>query len=114
VNILDGLIQAVEVVAVAASSRAGGAASSSGAGSTFEGLVVRGVSVTSGDQSVAPNTRISLPGVGYVILNEQVRSGDGATSSGIRVNMIRVILTNALTGARVGEIVVGSASSAVN
>ena len=113
VEILGGLIQAAELVAVAASSRDASGAASSARGSTFENLVVRGVTMASGDEEVAPNTRVSLPGVGYVVLNEQRRSGDGRTSSGITVNMIHVVLTNALTGAKVGDIVVGSASSAV-
>jgi hypothetical protein len=37
----------------------------------FDDLVVNGVPVTVGDAAVAPNTRFPLPGVGYVILNEQ-------------------------------------------
>jgi hypothetical protein len=36
------------------------------------------------------------------------------SSSGITVNMIHVVLVDALTGAQTGEIVVGSASSSVN
>lgn len=112
-SILSGLITATEVVAVAASSVGGGTAQSSAAGSTFEDLVVRGVTVVSGDQPLAPNTRMSLPGVGYVVLNEQIESGDGWSSSGITVNMIHVVLTNALTGVKTGEIIVGSASSRV-
>jgi len=27
--------------------------------------------MTSGDGAIAPNTRVNLPGVGYVVLNEQ-------------------------------------------
>lgn len=113
IELLGGVIVAKEVVAMATSGRDGSSARSDANGSTFEDLVVNGVAVTSGDETVAPNTRIDLPGVGYVVLNEQVRSGDGSTSSGITVTMIRVALTDALTGAQVGEIVVGSASSAV-
>ena len=113
VNILNGLIRAAEVVAVATSGRDGSSAWSNGLGSTFEDLVVGGVRVVSGDRTVAPNTRMSLPGVGYVVLNEQRRTGNGSTSSGITVNMIHVFLKNALTGSTVGEIIVGSASSRV-
>lgn len=75
---------------------------------------------------MAPNTRINLPGVGYVVLNEQLRSGDGWSSSGIAVNMIHVVLQSVTGGSctilgclpgvltTTGEIIVGSASSGVN
>src|SRR3989475_7878553 len=52
-------------------------------------LVVNGVQVTTfGDATVAPNTRITLPGVGYVVLNEQLPTGDGVHASGLTVNQI--------------------------
>jgi len=108
VNLLSGLITADGVVAVA-SSWIGGATGSDAEGSSLANLVVNGASVS----DPAPNTRMDLPGVGYVILNEQIRSGDGVTTSGITVNMIHVVLLDALTGAQTGEIIVGSASSAV-
>ncbi len=63
--------------------------------------------------AAAPNTTLALPGVGYVILNEQIPTGDGVTTTGITVNMIHVVLQNALTGVQTGEIIVGSATSAV-
>ncbi|HMG17372.1 MAG TPA: choice-of-anchor P family protein, partial [Gemmatimonadales bacterium] len=67
------------------------------------------------------NTRMTLPGVGYVLLNEQRPSGDGVTTSGMTVNMIHVVLQEPvlgllgqITGYRtVGNIVVGSATSSV-
>ena len=64
----------------------------------------------------APNTRMDLPGVGYVVFNEQIPTGDGVTSSGITVNMIHVVLQQlGLFGYETtGEIIVGSASSGVN
>ena len=111
VNILNGLIVAQQVVAVASSYVGGGTAASDAAGSSLLGLRVAGVSL--GDVTPAPNTRMNLPGVGYAILNEQVVTGDGLTSSGITVNMIHVVLQDALTGFKTGEITVGSARSAV-
>ncbi|MGH7699666.1 MAG: choice-of-anchor P family protein [Gemmatimonadales bacterium] len=120
INILSGLITAQEVIAVAASGRDGTSAWSNSYGSTFEDLVVNGVAVTTGDAAVAPNTRIDVPGVGYVVLNEQVRTGDGVSSSGITVNMIHVVLESTVTDllggtttTKTGDIIVGSASSAV-
>jgi len=48
-----------------------------------------------------------------VVLNEQQITGDGVSSSGITVNMIHVVLQDVLTGLTTGEIIVGSAKSAV-
>lgn len=105
VSILNGLITASRVFGVASATRAGGTTVSDANGSSFEGLSVNGVSVA---DDVAPNTRMSLPGVGYVVLNEQIQS-----ASGITVNMIHVVLQG-LFGSKVGEIIVGSASSRVS
>jgi hypothetical protein len=106
VNILSGLITAETVIA-ATSSWVSGAAGRNAAGSSFTNLVVNGVPLGTGDYLPAPNTRVDLPGVGYAVLNEQIASG----ASGIKVNMIHVVLRNALTGLTTGEIIVASASS---
>jgi hypothetical protein len=116
VNLLSGLITADGVVAVA-SSWIGDATGSDGEGSSLANLVVNGVSV----DDPAPNTRLNLPGVGYVVLNEQIPTGDGVASSGITVNMIHVVLQQPVLGLlgqvvgyqTVGNIIVGSASSSV-
>ncbi len=108
VNILSGLITAETVIA-ATSSWVSGAAGRNALGSSFTNLVVNGVPLGSGDYLPAPNTRVDLPGVGYAVLNEQVASG----ASGITVNMIHVVLRDALTGLTTGEIIVASASSSV-
>src|SRR5206468_587573 len=70
INILEGLITADGLVANVVSSRTASGAASNANGSTFDNLVVAGVPVTSGDAAVDPNTNITLPGVGYVVLNE--------------------------------------------
>ncbi len=103
-SILNGLIRAENVTAIASSYQNSAGAASNADGSGFVNLVVNGLAVPA---NVAPNTRVDLPGVGYVVLNEQTRTGDGVSTSGITVNMIRV---SQLGG---GEIVVGSASSSV-
>jgi len=120
VNLLNGLITADAVLAFASSAVENGTASSNAEGSQLANLVVNGVAMPT---DVAPNTRMDLPGVGYVVLNEQIPSGDGVTNSGMTVNMIHVYLQS-LTGGgctplgcvpgvptTTGEIVVGSASS---
>jgi hypothetical protein len=103
VNILNGLITANGVVAIATSTADGNDAY----GSSLANLVVNGVSMS----APGPNTRVDLPGVGYVVLNEQI-----ATASGITVNMIHVVLqrTGLLGTQTLGNIIVGSASSSVN
>lgn len=118
VNILNGLITADEVVANVMSSVGQSGAFSNADGSTFTNLAIAGVGSLSGDQPVAPNTNVSLPGVGYVVLNEQIPTGDGVTSSGLTVNMIHVYLQSLVGGVggtllTTGEIIVGSATSSV-
>lgn len=110
VDILSGLITADGVVALTSSAIDGTLVDSNAEGSHFVGLVVNGVTMSA---TPAPNTRVDLPGVGYVVLNEQSRRGDGVDSTGIAVKMIHVFLQDALTGATTGEIVVGSALSYV-
>ena len=92
VNLLGGLITAEGVTALASSAASGGAAFSDAEGSQLVNVVVNGVSMGS---DFAPNTRVDLPGVGYAVLNEQIPSGNGVTSSGLTVNMIHVVLLNA-------------------
>src|ERR1051325_1980506 len=88
-------------------------ASSSGNGSNADGSSLANVTVNGSSlgDNVAPNTRVDLPGVGYVVLNEQIE-----TPGGITVNMIHVVLQTSVLGVTrtSGEIVVGSASSSVN
>jgi len=123
VNLLNGLITASSLTATVSSTSNGARATSNALGSTFGDLVVNGVSVTSGDGAIAPNTRMNLPGVGYVVLNEQLPTGNGVRASGLTVNLIHVVLQS-LTGGgctllgclpgvltTTGEIIVGSAGS---
>lgn len=121
VSILNGLITADGVVAMASSAKDAGVVGSNTGGSSLANLVVNGVGVS----DPAPNTRIDLPGVGYVVLNEVSQSGDGVSSSGVTVNMIHVVLQSVTGGectplgctpevvTTIGDIIVGSASSAV-
>jgi hypothetical protein len=109
VNILNGLIRAKAVLALATSSANGTRASSESAGSTLLSLVVAGVPYADG--APAPNTRVPLPGVGYVVLNERRPSGDGVHTSSLTVRMIHVYLVDPLTGLSLGEIVVCAATS---
>lgn len=117
VSLLDGLITADGVVAMATSTAGDNGLGSSADGSSLGNLVVAGTEVS----DAAPNTRMNLPGVGYVLLNEQRPTGDGVTTSGLTVNMIHVVLQQPILGLlgqvigykTVGNIIVGSATSSV-
>jgi hypothetical protein len=104
VNVLNGLVTAGAVRAVATTRATGSASSFSSEGSAFKDLAVRGVGVN----DVTPNTRIDLPaelyGPGsYVLLYERIGSTSGPdpgqTSEGtyaadVTVNMIHVFVTD--------------------
>jgi hypothetical protein len=109
VNILNGLIAAKAVLALATSYANGTTATSESYGSTLLSLVIAGVAYADG--TPAPNSRVELPGVGYVVLNEQISRGDGVRSTSLTVNMIHVYRVDPLTSASVGEIVVAAATS---
>ena len=112
VSVLNGLITAEAVLAVATSYANGVTATSESNGSALLGLVVNGVDYADGPP--APNTQVSLPGVGYVVLNEQIPYGDGAHNTGLTVNMIHVYLTDPVSGTPTGDIVIGMAKSAAS
>ncbi|PYP08368.1 MAG: hypothetical protein DMD59_12405 [Gemmatimonadetes bacterium] len=109
VDILNGLITAKSVLALATSYANGTSAWSEADGSTLLSLVIAGIAYPDG--APAPNTRVELPGVGYAVLNEQIARGDGLQSAGLTVNMIHVYLLDPVSGAAAGEIVVGAATS---
>ncbi len=109
VSLLGGAVTADLVRAVSSTTRSSGAFQTSSAGSTFVNLRV-GTTVI--NATTAPNTRIDLDGLGYVILNEQVRSVK-PTKASLTVNMIHVFVTvsNNL-GFKVGtDIIVSHAQS---
>ncbi|HZS78503.1 MAG TPA: choice-of-anchor P family protein [Ktedonobacteraceae bacterium] len=108
-SLLNGLITASEIRAVASSTVTTTGASSTSAGSQFAGLRVAGTLFLTMPK---PNTTIKLAGIGYVVLNEQNGSSNaGATY--LSVNMIDVHVTVANSpGIPVGtQMVIGHASS---
>jgi hypothetical protein len=113
VSILNGVITAKVIVAMASSSSNGVQAVSNAAGTTLVDLVVNGVAM--GVVAPAPNTNIGVPGVGTLILNEQTASGSGTTSSGLDVTALHLVLTTTdpLSGTttKTGDIVVAAAGS---
>lgn len=103
VSILAGRVKAKSVIAIANYAKNAGSVIADGDGSSIGNLEVNGVLYDA--DALANNTRINLPGVGYVVLKEVVQ---GAAS--VTVNMIHVVLTAPFTGLKIGEIVVGSAT----
>ncbi|MDQ6825607.1 MAG: hypothetical protein M3Z14_00175, partial [Candidatus Eremiobacteraeota bacterium] len=111
VNALGGLITASAVHAVANSAASAVGASSNGNGSSFLNLIIAGIPVVA---NPAPNTTVSVPGIGSATLNEQLLY-TSASSTTFTVNMIhiRVTVANAL-GLKIGtNIIVAHATSSL-
>ncbi len=108
ISVLGGLITASSLKAVAQESRTGTVSTPSAAGSGFEGLTILGLPFSG---ATAPNTKVSLPLLGYVIVNEQTQTPGGRlVVDGLHVS---VTLGNAL-GLPVGtDIIVGRAVASV-
>ena len=107
-SLLSGLITASEVKAVSTTSHDATGFHVSAAGSSFVSLVVNGVPII---VTPNPNTTIDLPGVGKVVLNEQIKS-IGTSKASFTVNMIHVYVTVALPGIAKGtQIIVAHATS---
>ena len=90
-----------------------GASGFASVGSTrFADLVIAGRAVS---RTVAPNTRRALPGLGYVILNQQARAR-GATSASLIVDALHVVVTqtNRFGVAANTNILVGHAMSGLS
>src|SRR5579859_4121958 len=112
VSLLSGLVTASAVTSVSTTSRdnSTGALGTSAAGTQFAGLDVAGLPVSG---TPAPNTKISLPGVGYVLLNQQT-SSIGSVSANMTVIGIHVVVTLNTPLAAVGtQIYVGYATSSL-
>ncbi len=111
VSLLGGLVTASAVTSESTTNhvRSTNAFYVSSAGTTFVGLSILGVPIA----ATAPaNTRINLPGVGYVILNQQ-SSSVGATSAGLTVTGLDIVVNApGVPGVPVGtQITVSHASS---
>jgi hypothetical protein len=106
---LGGLVKATVVRSVSTTTEtAPGSFSTSAAGTRFVGLVVAGEHIHG---TPAPNTRITLAGVGYVILNQQFSKVTPAGAN-LTVNAIHVVVTKSGPTAKAGtQIIVSSAQS---
>jgi len=91
INVLTGTITADAIKSVSSSISTSGTYSTSSNGTLFTNVNVLGVAISA---NVAPNTRINLPGLGYVILNQQI-SDVTASSARLTVNGVHVFVTTA-------------------
>lgn len=110
VSLLGGLVGATALKSVSTTSlnTTTGKYSTSASGTTFTGLTVEGLPIV---VSPAANTKLSLPGVGYVELNQQ-SSKIGKSQASLRVIAIHVVVTISTPLAPVGtNIEIGFASS---
>src|SRR5581483_1804614 len=90
VNILNGLITADVLKAVATSNLTLTNATSSSLGTIFTNLVIAGKHI---DIAIAPNTVINLAHLGYVVLNEQSQLQGNPDHTSISINMIDIHIT---------------------
>lgn len=106
-SLLGGLITAATIRAVAQETFKGGVRTRSTAGSGFAGLRIGSVVVPIG---APPNTQVPLPGIGRVVVNEQIVPAAGSKT---QVNGLHIFVTVAnLLGLPVGsEIVIGHAEA---
>ncbi len=93
-DLLHGLVTADVVAAFSTSVGDGTSARSSSVGTTLVGLKIAGVSI--GNVTPPPNTVIPIPLVGVLVLNEQVKAGDGVKTSALTVTVAHLILDHEL------------------
>lgn len=109
-NALDGLITAAAVTAVSKTNIDANAIEGSTAESGFGNLRIGGKNFGA---KVSPNTRVSLPGVGFAILNKVTKNGNGRSSGATIVHMIEINVTkeNSFSLPVGTQIVIGHAAS---
>jgi hypothetical protein len=110
VELFAGVIRATDIRVVTTSTQEAGRASSS-ATVTFGSLTVAGLAYP----DPRPNTLVELPGLGYVVLNEQLVGGDGSSSSSIVARAFRLQVTapSSLEIPRGTEFIVANVASGV-
>ena len=110
-DLLGGLLTADAVRARAQTRREAAYSSATADGSGFVNLQVLGIPMPDG--TVAPNTRMELPGIGHVILF-QTRTTRSSERVSLAVKMVRLVIEEGNeAGLRPGEFIVSSAASSV-
>jgi hypothetical protein len=100
VNLLGGLIKATAIRSVSTTGHntSTGKFSTSAAGTRFVNLIVNGHAISG---TPPANEKITLPGIGYVVLNQH-KSHIGSTSAGMTVIGIHLVVTTTTTRAQAG------------
>jgi hypothetical protein len=112
VNLLGGVVKATAIKAVSTTrhNASTGKFSTSAAGTHFVNLVIGGHAISG---TPPANTKIPLPGIGYVVLNQHT-SHVGSTSAGLRVIGIHLVVTGTTKRAKSGtELDVSVANSSL-
>jgi len=107
VNLLSGLVHATAIKAASSTTATATGYALSSAGTSVTSLVVAGVPVKA---DAAPNTRITLTGFGYLIVNEQIAKTNGLTVNGLH---LFVTTTNRLGVAVGSNLTISHADSAL-
>jgi len=89
-NAFDGAITADAIKAVANTSANATSIQSNSNGSRFVNLRIADKAISA---DVAPNTRVNLPGVGYVLLKNVKEGGNGQGLGTITVETLTVVVT---------------------
>lgn len=113
VSLLGGVVKATAIKSVSTTSHntSAGTFKTSAAGTRFVNLVVAGHAIKG---TPPANTKITLPGIGYVVLNQQ-QSHVGATSAGMSVTAIHLVVTMGSNKAKSGtQVNISVARSALN
>lgn len=115
-EVADACVLATEagctVAATLLRSRSSSRADAEGLGSSAAGTVFRDLRVLGQrfEETPAPNTVVELPGLGFVVLNEQVEDPPSPGHTGLTVRAIRLVVT--VPGPLLGlEVVVSEAHS---
>ena len=98
VRLLDGLVTATAVRAASQTLRTATGYDRTSTGTTLTNLVVAGIPV---DASTPPNTRIELPGFGYVVVNQQVKWLQSLTVVGLHLYVTKVNALGVAVGTNV-------------
>ena len=111
INLLAGLITAQEIKSVSTTTLDTNGFHLSATGSSFTNLLVLGVPING---LPAPNTQVAIPGIGYVVLNEQITFQNHSEAQ-LTVNMLHLVVNTAnVLGIPVGtELIASSAQSGI-
>ena len=90
INLLGGRVRAKSIKAVAHTDADARTIRSNAKKSEFVGLSILGHAVRNSD--VQAGSRTDLPGIGYLLLEDVRRGGDGVSSGSLTVNMVTIVV----------------------